>query len=73
MCSLRWNVSPLAHSHVVCCSNSYVNSWLNGTSILEATEAGRTGVNCGAKFSKCPLTANSVYLALAKFIGNSVV
>ncbi|KAF0291439.1 hypothetical protein FJT64_010447 [Amphibalanus amphitrite] len=53
-------------------SNSYVNSWLNGTSILEAAEAGRSGANCAATFVKCPLTANSVYLALAKFIGNTV-
>ena len=53
-------------------SNSYVNSWLNGTSIQEATEAGRLGANCAATFAKCPLTANSVYLALAKLISTSI-
>ena len=53
-------------------SNSYVNSWLNGTSLQEATDAGHSGTNCAARFSKCPLTANSVYRALAQFIGNTV-
>jgi len=53
-------------------SNSYINSWLDGTSIQEATKAGRTGASCGDTYSKCPLTANSVYRALAKYVGNTL-
>ncbi|XP_037072520.1 uncharacterized protein LOC119093634 [Pollicipes pollicipes] len=53
-------------------SNSYINSWLDGTSLQEATKAGRSGANCATTYAKCPLTANSVYRALAKYIGNAV-
>ncbi|XP_069688246.1 uncharacterized protein [Periplaneta americana] len=44
--------------------NSMVNFMLDGTSIKQAVEMGRSGGNCGATYARCPFTKESVFAAL---------
>jgi hypothetical protein len=44
--------------------NSVVNFMLDGTSIKQAVEMGRSGGNCGATYSRCPFTKESLFAAV---------
>jgi hypothetical protein len=37
---------------------------LDGTSIKQAVEMGRSGGNCGAIYARCPFTKESVFAAV---------
>jgi hypothetical protein len=37
---------------------------LDGTSIKQAVEMGRSGGNCGATYARCPFTKESLFAAV---------
>ena len=45
-------------------SNPLVTSWLDGTAILEASNAGRSGADCARTFGKCSLDVASWVAAI---------
>jgi hypothetical protein len=47
-----------------CPRNSIVNFMLDGTSIKQAVEMGRSGGNCGATYARCPFTKESLFAAV---------
>jgi len=50
-------------------TNSYVASWLDGSAVLEASNAGRSGVDCGATYPSCTLSPETVLRALTTSLG----
>jgi hypothetical protein len=44
--------------------NSVVNFMLDGTSIKQAVELGRSGGNCGTTYARCPFTKESLFAAI---------
>ena len=50
-------------NYFFCLRNSIVNFMLDGTSIKQAVEMGRSGGNCGATYARCPFTKESLFAA----------
>jgi hypothetical protein len=51
-------------NYFFCLRNSVVNFMLDGTSIKQAVEKGRSGGNCGATYARCPFTKDSLFAAV---------
>jgi len=51
-------------NYFLCLRNSIVNFMLDGTSIKQAVEMGRSGGNCGATYARCPFTKESLFAAV---------
>jgi hypothetical protein len=51
-------------NYFFCLRNSIVNFMLDGTSIKQAVEMGRSGGNCAATYARCPFTKESLFAAV---------
>ncbi|PSN33683.1 hypothetical protein C0J52_20896 [Blattella germanica] len=51
--------------------NSVVNFMLDGTSLKQAVETGRSGGNCGATYARCPFNKDSVFAAIKSLMADS--
>jgi hypothetical protein len=51
-------------NYFFCLRNSIVNFMLDGTSIKQAVEMGRSGGNCGSTYARCPFTKESLFAAV---------
>ncbi|KAF0288208.1 hypothetical protein FJT64_016555 [Amphibalanus amphitrite] len=52
-------------------SNPLLSSWLDGTSILEASNVGRSGADCAQTYGTCSLNAASVVSAVGDLISRA--
>jgi len=55
-------------NHFFYLRNSIVNFMLDGTSIKQAVEMGRSGGNCGATYARCPFTKESLFAAVRRLM-----